>query len=211
MHSKPYLFSISSHPNAIHVNSLSIKLLQPNIDFSPYKYLILTSKQAVKALKQYNKKDYIGKKALCISKATAKSYEDIGGKVLKVGSGYGDTLKEAIFSYPKETKWLYLRAKIIASDFTSLCNDRGYNIDEVVVYESDCSEDILNIKVKKDDTLIFTSPSSVHCFLKNSSIMKSNKVIVIGKSTAKALPKDIAYTLSNETTIESCMKILDLD
>ena len=78
---KIYLFSISKHPDATSINSLSIKLLKPQIDFSKYDYLIITSKQVSKSLQQYEKKQYIDKKALCVSKPSALSYEKMGGSV----------------------------------------------------------------------------------------------------------------------------------
>lgn len=202
-----YLFSLSSHPNALHVNSLAITLFQPDIDFSKYDYLIITSKQAVKALRQYNKSDYITKPALCISKQSAKSFEELGGSVLAVGRGYGENLAESIKRYPRDTKWLYLRAKVIASDFATLCREDGYNIDEKTVYASACSQEILHVTVEKNAILIFTSPSSVRCFLKNHKLLDSQKIIVIGKTTAQALPKECKYTLADETTLESCMQI----
>jgi uroporphyrinogen-III synthase len=202
-----YLFSISSHPSAISINSLDIKLLKPSIDFSKYDYLVITSKQASKALSKYDKKEYINKPALCVSTQSAKSYIELGGSVLDTGSGYGDNLVDKITSYSKDTKWLYLRAKVVASNFVEICRKDGYSIDEVIVYESSCSQDIKNAAVKDDGILIFTSPSSVDCYLKNHDIMSSNIVIVIGKTTAKALPKNIKYILSKKTTIESCIEI----
>lgn len=208
MSNKIYLFSISSHPDAISVNSLDIKLLEPKIDFSQYDYLIITSKQATKALQSYNTDTFINKPALCISKQSALSYENIGGNVLEVGSGYGDTLTDVIQAYPKETKWLYLRAQEIASSFVEICKNNGYDIDEEIVYKSFCSEDILNVNVETNATLIFTSPSSIKCFLSNKTISSSNKVIVIGKTTAASLPSDIEYKIAKENTIVSCMELI---
>ncbi|NPA66724.1 MAG: uroporphyrinogen-III synthase [Epsilonproteobacteria bacterium] len=202
-----YLFSISSHKDAIHVNPLEITFFQPNIDFSDINYLILTSKQAVKALQNYDKKEYIDKKALCISKATAKAYEDIGGEVLATGKGYGDTLIAEIQKYPKKIKWLYLRAKIVASDFCTVLKSQGYIIKETIVYESNCSQEILHVNVPKNAILIFTSPSSVKCYLKNHTFLKTQHIIVIGKTTAKTIPEDINYTLSPDTTVQSCIEI----
>jgi len=200
-----YLFSISSHQKAKSINSLSIKFLKPTIDFSKYDYLIITSKQTSQALKQYEKDSYITKPALCVSKQSAISYENLGGDVLKIGGGYGDNLVDIIKSYPKEKKWLYLRAKVVASDFVNICKNNGYHIDETIVYESACSKEILECRVEDDSILIFTSPSSVKCFLKNHTIKQTHKVIVIGKTTAKSLPKNLNYIISEETTIESCI------
>jgi len=201
-----YLFSISSHADAISINSLSITFFKPTIDFSLYDYLIITSKQSSEALKQYETHQYINKKALCISVASAKSYENLGAKVLEIGAGYGDNLVDTIKTYPKDTKWLYLRAKEVASDFVKVCQDNGFHIDEAIVYESDCSSQILDAKVEDNAVLIFTSPSSLNCFLKTHTINKSAKIIVIGKTTAKAVPKNREYILSNEATIDSCIK-----
>jgi len=200
-----YLFSISSHPHAKSINSLDITFLKPNIDFSKYDYFIITSKQTSEALKQYENSQL--KPALCVSVASAASYEEIDGKVLEIGGGYGDNLVDKIKQYPKDTKWLYLRAKEVASNFVSTCQADGYDIDEVIVYESGCSKEIWHVEVEEEAVLIFTSPSSVDCFLKNHTISPHAKVIVIGKTTAKALPKTTQYIVSDETTIESCMQI----
>ncbi len=208
MQNKIYLFSISSHPKAIHINPLQIDFFQPDIDFSKYDNIIITSQQASKALSFYKTDDYKEKEAICVSTKSADSYEKIGGSVLEIGSGYGDDLSAIIQKYPKERRWLYLRAKVVASDFVEKCKNKGYSIDEIVVYESRCSEKMANLNIEVNATLIFTSPSSLKCYLQHTMIQKTNKVIVIGKTTAKALPDGIEYTLAKETTIESCIDAL---
>ena len=202
-----YLFSISSHKDAIHIDPLKITFFTPKINFLQVDYLILTSKQAVKALQNYPKESYINKKALCISKATAKAYKDIGGNVLAIGQGYGDTLIKQIQNYPESIEWLYLRAKTVASNFVTLLKEQGYNIDESVVYESNCSEKILHVNIPKNAVLIFTSPSSIKCYLQNHTFLQTQDIVVIGKTTAKTIPQDIKYTLSNDTTVQSCIEI----
>lgn len=101
-----------------------------------------------------------------------------------------------------------MRAKVVASDFVKKLQIKGYNIDEAIIYKSSCSSDILNATVTKNATLIFTSPSSVQCFLKNHTITKENNVIVIGTTTAKELPLDISYKISQKTTINSCLELI---
>ena len=200
MQKQIYLFSATSHPEAIHVNSLDFNFFTPSIDFSNYDYLILTSKKAVDALQNYKKEDYIDIPALCVSNFTKRYYEEFGGKVLTVGGGIGSDLKDIISTYPKEKKWLYIRAKEIAGD--------GFGTDEVVLYESRCSNEILNFKlIDENSTLIFTSPSSVECFLKNNALHNKQDIIVIGATTAKSLPTGINYKISDKTSIDSCIKI----
>ncbi|MDF1878759.1 uroporphyrinogen-III synthase [Sulfurimonas sp. SAG-AH-194-C20] len=206
---KPYLFSTSSYPNTIHVNPLKISFLEVQIDFSKYDYIILTSKQAVKALHEQNYNEFKDKQALCISKATAQSFEAIKGNILRIGSGYGDNLSEIIALYPKTKRWLYLRAKEVASDFAEISRKDGYRIDEIIVYESQCSKKIQIVELEEKCTLIFTSPSSVKCFLKYHKLKKSYKVVVIGCTTAKALPLDIDFSIAKETSIQSCLKIIN--
>lgn len=206
--SKPvYLFSTSSHPDAISVNSLDINFSKPQVDFTQYDYFIITSKQVSKVLEFYKTKAL--KPALCISKATAKAYEKIGGEVLGIGKGYGDNLIIDIKKYPKDTRWLYLRAKVIASDFVKETKKENYFIDECVVYESECSQEIQGVQVEKNATLIFTSPSSVKCFLKYHTISEEANIIVIGKTTARALPKNTNYKISEKTTIQSCLDLVN--
>lgn len=208
MNPKVYLFSTSSHPDAISINSLDITLLKPDIDFFKYDYFIVTSKQTSLALRQYTQNKIFLKDALCVSDATAKAYKKIGGNSLEIGGGYGDDLSLVIQKYPKNTKWLYLRAKVVASNFVQICKEKGFNIDEEIVYESKCSKDLMDVTIEKDATLIFTSPSSVKCFMQNNTITSLNKVIVIGQTTALALAKDISYQLAKEKTIESCLNLI---
>ena len=202
-----YLFSTSSHPDAININTLDIKFLKPSINFSKYDYFIITSKQASKSLQQYEYEEYISKKALCVSQQSANSFKELGGKILDIGEGYGDTLVEKIKSFPRESRWLYLRANIIASNFVEICKKAGYKIDEKILYESECAKDIENLKIEENAILIFTSPSSVQCFLNTNKIEKKHQIIVIGKTTAKALPKGVTYLLSEDKSINNCIDI----
>jgi uroporphyrinogen-III synthase len=72
---------------------------------------------------------------------------------------------------------------------------------------SECSKEILDVRVEDDSTLIFTSPSSIECFLKNNTIHPDAKIIVIGTTTAACLPKGIKYIISESTSVESCIEL----
>ncbi|MEA1982307.1 MAG: uroporphyrinogen-III synthase [Campylobacterota bacterium] len=206
-----YLFSTSkvNLPNIIDIKSLDVTLLQPKIDFSKYDYFIISSKQVSKALKNYNIDDYKNKKALCVSSVSARYYKDIGGEVLDIADGYGDGLVQIIKKYPKELQWLYLRGENIASNFAEVCRRDGYKIDESILYRTQCSKEILEVKTQESATLIFTSPSNVHCFLKATQFKSAQKVIVIGKTTAKALPASVDYKMARVTTIEACLELIE--
>ncbi len=177
------------------------------IDFSKYDFLILTSKQTSEALKQYDQKEYLSLPSICVSKKSAEAYEALGGSVLAYAKGHGDELSSLIKQFSHTKKWLYLRAKAVASDFVNECQREGFCIDEKVVYESSCSQEILQAKIQENAILIFTSPSSVRCFLKNHQLYETNTLIVIGKTTAQALPHEVKYILSEDKTIQSCIDI----
>lgn len=144
---------------------------------------------------------------MCVSIKTANAYSEFGGKILATGDGYGDSLAKYIQEYPKETRWLYLRAELVASDFVQRSRDEGYSIEEEILYVSECSQEILDVRVNDDSTLIFTSPSSIECFLKNNTIHSNAKVIVIGTTTANCLPEGVEHIVSQNTSIESCIEL----
>lgn len=202
-----YLFATSKHPDAISAQSLQVRFLKPQINFSDYDYLIVTSKQTIKALEQYKRENFINIPALCVSKKTADAYKGFGGKILSFGDGYGDNLVKHIEEKSKEKRWLYLRAESIVSDFVARCRADGYDIDEEILYVSECSNEGMEIEVKENPILIFTSPSSIECFLKTHTIEADAKVVVIGETTAKALPDAIEYKISEKTSIDSCIEM----
>jgi len=202
-----YLFATSKHPDAISSKSLEVRFLKPQIDFSKYNYLIITSKQTVKALEQYDRESFINIPALCVSPKTATAYENFGGNILEIGDGYGDNLVKNIKERSKDTKWLYLRAELIASDFVQRSITDGYDIDEEILYVSECASEAMDVEVDENPILIFTSPSAIECFLKTHTIDQNSIVIVIGKTTAKSLPQNIKYHVSKKTSIDSCIEL----
>ncbi|PHS57674.1 MAG: uroporphyrinogen-III synthase [Sulfurimonas sp.] len=202
-----YLFATSKHPDAINALSLKVRFLKPSIDFSSYDYLIITSKQTVKGLKQYKKENFIDIPALCVSPKTASAYKNFGGKILDIGDGYGDNLIKNIKEYAKDSKWLYLRAEVIASDFVLRAKNDAFNIDEEILYVSECANEALKIEIEKNSILIFTSPSSIECFLKTHSLDLGAKIVVIGKTTAKALPENVSCVVAQNTSIQSCIDL----
>ena len=200
-----YLFSLTPYEGVTHVNSLHVSFFTPKIDFKQYDYLIITSKQVLEALKNYDE-SWKNLGVLAVAKPTAEAVKSAGGKVLEFGSGYGDSLAEIISSYPKVKRWLYLRAREVASDFTLTCKQNGHHIDEAILYETSCSQDCLHVSVEADATLIFTSPSSVECFLKHHDFKETQNIIVIGTTTAKAIPHGISYKIASNPTMQSCIQ-----
>ena len=199
-----YLFSKTTHPDVTHIPILNTLFLQPKINFNNYDAIVLTSKQAVTALEQISP-EWKKVPALSIASKTEAMVRDAGGLLLERGDGYGDSLDEIIVNKYATYRWLYPRPKIVASNFKDRVKERGVAIDDVVVYETSCNDACQNIDLPDDATLIFTSPFTIECFLKFYTFKSSYKVVAIGKTTARALPKEVDYVMPTTPNVDACV------
>jgi uroporphyrinogen-III synthase len=202
-----YLISKTSHKNGygvIHVPILSISFLHPPIDFNSYDGLIITSKEGARALQNYTL-EWQKLNIVCVGEATANEIRRLGGVHITVAAGYGDSIVDVLKN--QERRWLYLRPRSIASSWPQYARDMGNKIDEVVIYETTCNESMEAVEIACDGILIFTSPSSIECFLKRYSFASTYDIVTIGTTTQKALPLGIPSILSEKTTIESCIEM----
>ena len=174
-----------------------------DIDFKEYDYLIFTSKNGVKAAAKISD-DWKKIPALAIGKATAEIIENLGGKSVYVAKKfYGDKFaKEILEKFDKNSRFLYLRGKVVLSKLSEILRKNGFKVDEKIVYETVCI-DCKNLKrPEKGSFIIFSSPSTIECFLKCFTLDKSYKIVAIGEKTAKYIPKNIKYTVSPVQTLQ---------
>lgn len=198
-----YLISKTSYSGVIHIPVLALHFFIPEIDFDPYEGVVVTSKQAAEGLKHYSP-DWNKLKVICVGESTANAMKQLGAIHVETANGYGMDIANILSSY--KGKWLYLRPKMIASSWPAYAREQGLVIDEVIIYETTCNEAIDGIDIEKNAVLVFTSPSSIECFYKHTKILATHKVIVIGKTTQKALPSDIKSILSEKATVFSCIE-----
>ncbi|MDR0762426.1 MAG: uroporphyrinogen-III synthase, partial [Campylobacteraceae bacterium] len=78
-------------------------------------------------------------------------------------------------------------------------------VDEVVVYENVCKP-CKEFDLPKNAIFIFTSPSSVKCFLKCVKWREDFTAVAIGKKTAAAFSLDIKYLISPKQSIDACVE-----
>lgn len=201
-----YLISKTAYEGVIHIPVLAISFLTPDIDFSEYEGVVVTSKQAIKALQQYTF-SWKNLKCICVSEGTAEAARQAGAAEVEVGDGYGESLPNVLCAEERSGKWLYLRPKVVASDWVETARELGIKIDEAVVYETQCNEDVPHLSIANSGVLIFTSPSSIRCFLQNYSILSSHTIIVIGKTTQKALPAGISSYVSEASSVVSAVDL----
>ena len=200
-----YLISQTPYPGVIHIPILQIRFFAPSIDFSIYQGLIFTSKQAIKSLEHYPS-DWKSLPCICVSESTAITASEAGIKEITIAGGYGESIPDLEILTEKKGKWLYLRPKVIASGWTERAKEQGVEIDEIIVYETVCNTDGELPILEKNGILVFTSPSSIECFFQRYSLCESHEAVVIGKTTQAALPAGIKSTLSESTSVASCLK-----
>lgn len=198
-----YLISKTPHPGVIHIPILTFHFFTPDIDFNLYEGIIVTSKQVAEALQCYAP-DWSRLKVICVGDATANALKKLGAIHVEAADGYGMSIVDALL--PHEGKWLYLRPKIIASDWPEHAKEMGMVVDEVIIYETVCNEKFDETEIEKNGILIFTSPSSIECYSKRYQILPTQSVIVIGNTTQNALPQGIKSILSEKTSVISCVE-----
>lgn len=201
-----FLFSKTAYPDVTHVPILDTIFLQPNIDFTQYDAIVLTSKQAITALEKISP-EWRALPALSVAPKTEQMVKDAGGRLLGHGNGYGDSLERIIVGKYASLRWLYPRPKVVASDFKERVKAHGVTLDDIIVYETLCNSGCAGIVLPDSAILIFTSPFTIACFLEFYAFRPDFQVVVIGTTTAKALPEEVEYVMPETPDIESCVTL----
>ena len=201
-----YLLSPQAKEGCIHLPMISFSLLDETLTFEGYELLMFTSKQAVISAAKLNP-NWKKIPCLAIGSATAKQIEVLGGTVqYQPKSFYGETLSHDIVSKFKEKKILYLRPKEVSFDSKGFLEKEGIGLDEKIIYETNCIQYAKEDQPDKHAIIIFTSPSTIHCFLKNFEWDESYTAVVIGEATKKHLPVNAHYEVADIPRISSCIE-----
>lgn len=200
-----YLLSPSAREGTVHLPMITFSLVAEQIDFTKADTLMFSSKQAVKSAEAIDP----GWKAypcIAIGAATKKQIESLGGTVIHHPKDfYADALADDIIAHFSDKKLLYLRPKEVSFDSKSYLAKAGILLQEQRIYETSC------IPYKKEQApeagaiIVFTSPSSIHCFLKNFPWQESYTAIVIGNATKIHLPKGADFAVAETPLISACI------
>jgi len=201
-----YLLSPTPREDTLSLPMITFKSTVEHIDFTTCDTLMFTSKQAVVTANELDKN---WKKYPCIAigPATKRQIEDLGGEVIYFPKEfYGENLSRDIAAFFKEKKLLYLRPKEVSFDSKGFLEKAGITLQEQVIYETSCIQYTLDEKPQKDAIIIFTSPSTIHCFFKNFDWDESYTAVVIGKATLVHLPPQVNYHIADEALISACIE-----
>lgn len=200
-----YLLSHTQKKGVKHIKIIDINFLHPNMGHEDFDALIFTSKNAVKAL---NELDFPWQNipAFTIGEATTNEVLNLHGKVKYTSkTSHGDEFAKEIKPLLHNKKILFPRAKKTVSNIKEILSSS--HVKEVIVYETLCKTCQTIEKPPSNSTLIFTSPSTIKCFLRCFTWDKSYKVICIGKKTANYLPKSTPYKIPQTQSIDECIEL----
>ena len=184
---------------------ISFVTMAETIDFQGCDTLMFTSKQAVATADAIDKRwrEY---PAIAIGGATAKQIERLGGRLLYHPENfYGKSLSEDIARVFRERKILYLRPKKVSFDSKSYLAKEGITLLEQVIYETRCVAYGTSARPPKDAIIIFTSPSTIACFLQNFAWDQGYTAVVIGHATVAHLPPSADYVVAQRPLIDACI------
>lgn len=200
-----YLLSPLVKEGCIPLPMIDFSLLAVTVDLSGCDTLMFTSKQAVRSAEALNP-EWKNFPCLAIGSATAKEIESLGGKVIyQPRSFYGKTLSQDIITLFHDKKILYLRPKEVSFDSKNFLAKEGIDIEEQIIYKTSCIVYEAQEKPSQNAIIIFTSPSTIQCFLKNFAWDESYTAVVIGKATKVHLPENARYEVADTPLIDSCI------
>ena len=185
---------------------IKIDTIKVEFDFSKYDAIIFTSKNAIHSLNSYNK-EWITKPVYAIAPQTAKVASNLGAKIKFVSKEkHGDEFAQELVPLLKNKKVLYIRGSKVVTNLVETLNSNGAICDEAIVYQTVCVEFKKRIKLPKNSVIIFSSPSTIECFLKNAQWDESYKAVSIGHTTERYFPPYITPYVSETTSLDSCVK-----
>lgn len=186
---------------------LGIEYISQKVNLNKYDALLFTSKNAIYSLNSFNSL-WKTIPSYAIAPKTKQVIEEEGGLVEFVGAtGHGNDFAQELKTVLKGKKALYVRAKKVVSNLVGILKDNNIDIDELITYQTKCNDCKNSVNIPKNSIIIFSSPSTINCFFNCYEWDDSYKAIVIGKTTASYLPKEISYEISPTQSIDDCINL----
>ena len=201
-----YILSDKKVKWAKNLPMLKIDYQYTNISLESYDALIFTSKNAIIGIDKIsplwkNIPSYV------IAPQTAKVLKEMGGKLTFTGKAkHGNEFAKELIPLLKNKNVLYVRGKDLVSNAVTILKENGIACYETIVYQTLCNKYEATTPLPKNSVIIFSSPSTIKCFLSNNLWDDSFTAIAIGHTTAKYFPSNIQPIISDNTSLEFCVK-----
>ncbi|MCD8212979.1 MAG: uroporphyrinogen-III synthase [Campylobacter sp.] len=207
---KIYLVSntASNDNDVINLSVSDIKFLKFKADLSEFNALVITSKNALKALEFNGVKASENIQIYAIGEPTAKQARSLGfNKIYVAQNAHGDEFAAEIAPLLKGKKTLYLRAKEVVSNLSEILHANGVNLSEIIAYKNipKCVDS--ELKPPLGSVIIFTSPLNFKNFILNFGWEDSYKAVAIGQTTANELAKFTNPIVSEIQSVNSCISL----
>ncbi|WP_456391435.1 uroporphyrinogen-III synthase [Nitratifractor sp.] len=184
---------------------IRFEIIADRIDYQGCDTLIFTSKEAVRSAEAIDP-GWKGYPAVAIGPATAQRIRELGGRVLyQPREFYGEILAADLTELFRERKLLYLRPEKVSFDSKTFLSRAGIELKEQVIYRTGCRQYRPEEAPPDGAIIVFTSPSTIHCFLKNFSWRESYRAVVIGRATLKHLPAGARVAVAEAPSIAACI------
>ena len=189
-----------------------IKFSEISVNLADFSALVITSKNAVEAMRFNRISPNKNLKIFAIGEASARAAREFGFCEIYVSqNAHGDAFAREISGVLAGKKTLFLRAGKTASSVAEILRDAGVDLTQIVAYENVYKPDTNLLKPPKGSVLIFTAPSAVRNFARNFSWQTSNteryKCVAIGETTAKELVKFCEPVVCAEQSVNACVSL----
>ena len=184
---------------------IGFSLVADRLEMEGCDTLMFTSKQAVLSAERIDP-SWKNLPTVAIGPATEKQIRKLGGTVLyRPEEYYGAVLARDLAEKFRKRRILYLRPRKISFDSRTYLAKAGIELREQIIYETHCRHYDSKEAPPEGAIIIFTSPSTIHCFLKNFAWNSSYHAVVIGRATLEHLPDGAKFTVASEPTIDACV------
>ena len=204
---KPPIFLTSplARPGTHSLPMIEFSLVADRLELADCDTLMFTSKQAVVSAERI---DPAWKRlpAVAIGPATEQQIRKLGGTVLyRPEAYYGATLARDLAEKFRRRRILYLRPRQVSFDSRGFLAKAGIELREQIIYETSCRHYGPEKAPPAGAVIVFTSPSTIHCFLENFPWRPDYHAVVIGRATLEHLPDGAKFRVASEPTIDACL------
>lgn len=200
-----YILSDKKVEGALNLPVIEHRYIDIHIDIKKYDAVIFTSKNGVKALDKAVK-EWQKLTIYTIGEGSQEQALALGAKnAINLKAPNGNEFANRLIPLLQGKRVLFPRAKQIVSDIENILKEGGIDIKSAIIYETICKR--APIIPKEGSVIIFSSPSTIECFLRSIPWSNSYKAVCIGEVTASYLPKNIKAAISNKNSLEACVKL----
>jgi len=185
---------------------IDFELTADRIDYRGCDTLLFTSKQAVRSAEAIDP-EWKRLPAVAIGPATEREILALGGRVLhRPQKFYAKELAKDLAELFRERSLLYLRPEKVSFDTRGFLKRAGIELKEQIIYRTFCRGYMPEEAPEPGSIIVFTSPSTIHCFLENFSWDESYTAVVIGEATLEHLPPGCRCVIAREPSIDACLE-----